>query len=45
MLEVGLLLMCAEPEITLKFVRKTFPTEIKFDRKISNLIRFFFTLI
>ena len=31
----------SEPEIILKFVRKTFLTEIKFDRKISNLIRNF----
>ena len=34
-----------EPKIVLKFVRKTFPIEIKFDRKISNLIRNFFTLV
>ena len=31
----------SEPEIIFKFVRKTFLTEIKFDRKISNLIRNF----
>ena len=31
----------SEPEINLKFVRKTFPTEIKFDRKISDLVRDF----
>ena len=35
----------SEPEIILKFVRKTFPTKIKFDQKISNLIRKFFTLV
>ena len=34
-----------EAEIILKFIRKTFPTEIKFDRKISNLIRIFFTIV
>ena len=35
----------SETEIILKFARKKFPTEIKFDRKISNLIRNFFTLV
>ena len=35
----------SEPEIISKFVHKIFPTEIKFDRKISNLIRNFFTLV
>ena len=32
-----------EPEIILKFVRKTFPTKLK--SEISNLIRIFFTLV
>ena len=31
-----------DPEIILKVVQKTFPIEIKFDLKISNLIRNFF---
>ena len=30
-----------EPEIILKFVWNTFLVEIKVDRKMSNLIRFF----
>ena len=34
----------AEPEIVLKSVWDTFPIEIKFDRKISNLIGFVFRL-
>ena len=34
-----------EPKIILKFVQKTFPTEIKFDRRILNLIRISFILV
>ena len=34
-----------ELEIILNFVWKTFLNEIKFDRKISNLIRNIFTLV
>ena len=34
-----------EPEIIFNFFCKTFPTKMKFDRKISNLIIIFFTLV
>lgn len=37
--------MLPEPEIILKFVWKTFLTKIKFDRKISNLIRILISLV
>ena len=36
------LLSATESKIISKFVRKTFPTEIKFDHKISYLIRVFY---